>query len=50
VFLLGIGSLLLGVVVMLILEWRMPAFYRGPVEPMAEPEVADDDKRVTPAS
>ena len=29
VFLLGIGSLLLGVVLMLVTEWLMPAYFRG---------------------
>jgi amino acid transporter len=50
VFLLGIGSLVLGVVVMMFLEWRMPAFYRGHAEPQVEPQAYDDDKRVAPAS
>jgi amino acid transporter len=50
VFLLGIGSLVLGVVVMALLEWRMPAFYRGRVDLRPAVETSDDEKRVAPAS
>ena len=62
VFILGIGSLVLGVLVMVLCELRMPDFFRGrtglsggrtyPPEPTVsgEEDRFDDQNRVTPAS
>jgi amino acid transporter len=43
VFLLGVGSLVLGVAVLVVLELTMPAFYRGRVPLTPAPAVGPDD-------
>jgi amino acid transporter len=49
VFLIGIGTFLLGLVIMSVLRVTMPAFFRGETLNAATPTMVPDDDRLPPA-
>jgi len=45
IFLIGAGSLLIGVLLMLVARWRLPAFFTGRTLPPLQQQAADSDQQ-----